>query len=207
MFDEWHDDNGEVRSPEAMREVMHAEEPPLPARKRDAFHKHLRGTLMVRGKPVTDAFPEPPPLTKNERAFIRFYKRFRREPDGVKQAALACGAPPQVAEVWGEELLKRPSIIAALGRAKVGLPSEDEVEALVKEKKERQRFYATVALDESQKTEHRLKAVELLGRSEGDFVDRIEHTSKSLEELVLAAHKKPQMIEADIEDAEYEEME
>lgn len=58
---------------------------------------------------------------------------------------------------------------------------------------ERQAFWTQVMCAEKERTADRLKAAELLGRSEADFVERLQHEGKlTLEQLVLASQPKPE---------------
>jgi len=58
---------------------------------------------------------------------------------------------------------------------------------------ERQAFWTAVMLDPKERTADRLKAAELLGRSEADFVERLQHEGKlTLEQLVLASQRQPE---------------
>lgn len=58
---------------------------------------------------------------------------------------------------------------------------------------ERQAFWTEVMADGSQRMNDRLKAAELLGKSEADFVERLQHEGKlTLEQLVLASLPKPE---------------
>lgn len=58
-------------------------------------------------------------------------------------------------------------------------------------KEERQRIWSDIANDTSEKTQDRLKATELLGRSQGDFLDRVvvsfEDEVKAMDDDVLEA--------------------
>lgn len=82
----------------------------------------------------------------------------------------------------GAQLMKNPAVLAALENR-----SRREVRVGVLNRIERQQFWSETILNENVPMQHRLKASELLGRSEGDFIDRIDVTSKgkSLGELVL----------------------
>ena len=73
----------------------------------------------------------------------------------------------------GSRLMTRPAIRAAI------LARENEIrDAAIATRAERQQFWSAVMRDEGQPTRERLRATELLGKSEGDFLDRQEVTGK-----------------------------
>ncbi len=67
-------------------------------------------------------------------------------------------------------------------------PAKPEVAAAIASRAERQAFWTKVMNDNERDLNARLKASELLGKSEGDFLDRVEvGTTQTLEQLVAAA--------------------
>lgn len=118
-------------------------------------------------------------LTPRQRAFVAAY-------DGnATAAARAAGyAHPRVD---GCRLMKKPEIReaidlrdeeAALLRAKRRADALDAEEAPhILTREERKQQLSKIALDPHEKTCDRLRAIELLGRSEGDYLDRLEHSA------------------------------
>lgn len=134
-----------------------------------------------------------------ERAFVKFYLKG----NSPRDAALKAGISPRIAEVWGEEMLQRKNIVQAIAQMTHDKPDEKKINKLINSRDERRRWLASLTLDESAEMRYRIKAIELLGRTHGDFVDRIETTGKSLEDLVMESLKMtaidvtPQTLELD----------
>lgn len=102
-------------------------------------------------------------LTAKQRAFVEAY-------DGnATQAALKAGYSPKTAGAIGDENLKKPEIAQAI-RAREG----EKLRPLIADREQRQRFWTETMLNLDAELRDRLRASELLGRSEGDFLDRIE---------------------------------
>jgi phage terminase small subunit len=81
--------------------------------------------------------------------------------------------------------LKRPEIARAI-KAR----SDRTSELLIADRIQRQEFWTQVMNDKVVPIQARLKASELLGRSEGDFLERVEHSSDgSLSDLLAASWK------------------
>lgn len=76
-------------------------------------------------------------------------------------------------------------------RALIDAREEGSLMRLTLSRVERQELWTEIAADPEAKTRDRLKASELLGKSEGDFTERLEVKGElTLEALVLAAHAK-----------------
>ncbi len=66
--------------------------------------------------------------------------------------------------------------------------AEDRKDELVADRQARQRFWTEIMRDETKPMQDRLRASELLGKSEGDFIYRQQYeTGSNLAELVQAA--------------------
>ncbi len=66
--------------------------------------------------------------------------------------------------------------------------AEDREDELVADRQARQRFWTEIMRDETKPMQDRLRASELLGKSEGDFIYRQQYeTGSNLAELVQAA--------------------
>lgn len=68
-------------------------------------------------------------------------------------------------------VLRNPEVAAAI-RAR----DEQIMSPLIAKREERQAFWTSVMKDENAEMKDRLKASELLGKSEGDFLDKVEHS-------------------------------
>ncbi len=62
--------------------------------------------------------------------------------------------------------------------------------ASVANREERQAFWTSILRDESRPMSERLRASELLARSEADFVTRVESKGMTLEQLIVAASSR-----------------
>lgn len=130
-------------------------------------------------------------LTVKQQAFVDAY-------DGnATSAARAAGFTGSDASlaVTGSRLLKRPEIREALslrstkGSAKVTAKiNEIRTATAVATRLDRQAFWTRTMLSEDIEYGHRLKASELLGRSEVDFGDKLQVEGKlTLEQMVARA--------------------
>ena len=106
-------------------------------------------------------------LTTKQRRFVDAY-------DGnATQAAIAAGYSEKTAPFIGAENLKKPKILAEI-KARDTIRSTP----LIASRAERQQFWSSVMRDKNQQMRDRLKAAELLGKSEADFVERQEITGR-----------------------------
>ena len=102
-------------------------------------------------------------LTPKQSAFIDAYT------GNATEAARMAGYSQATAYSQGQRLLKNPDVAAAI-RAR-----EAERQAgIVATREERLKFYTQVMRNVEEDTKHRLKAAELLGKAEGDFLERVE---------------------------------
>lgn len=106
-------------------------------------------------------------LTAKQRRFIDAY-----DGNGT-QAAIAAGYSPKTARAIAKENLTKPHILAEI-------KSRETVRCtpLIASRAERQQFWSSVMRDVDQQMRDRLKAAELLGKSEADFVERQEITGR-----------------------------
>lgn len=106
-------------------------------------------------------------LTTRQRRFVEAY-------DGnATQAAIAAGYSEKTARFMGHENLTKPYILAEI-KARDTIRSTP----LIASREERQQFWSSVMRDKDQQMRDRLKAAELLGKSEADFVERQEITGR-----------------------------
>lgn len=132
-------------------------------------------------------------LTPKQQAFVDAYAG-----NGV-EAARAAGYTGDDATLAtsASRLLKHAEVSAAIARRNAVVEQVRTEAAVVAgrvaSRAERQAFWTEVMLNPRERTADRLKAAELLGRSEADFVERLQHEGKlTLEQLVLASQPKPE---------------
>lgn len=102
-------------------------------------------------------------LTTKMRAFVEAYC------GNATEAALKAGYSPRTAAFIGAENLKKPQIKEAIAeREKISSESR------IADRQERQSFWTSVMRDPEEDMRNRLKAAELLGKSECDFAERVE---------------------------------
>lgn len=102
-------------------------------------------------------------LTSKQQRFIDAYT------GNATQAAIQAGYSKDTAYSSGQRLLKNSDVAAAI-RAREAERQAD----IVATREERLKFYTQVMRNIEEDTKHRLKAAELLGKAEGDFLERVE---------------------------------
>lgn len=113
-------------------------------------------------------------LTLMQRLFVEAYS------GNGTAAAIAAGYSQKSAEKIARDLLRNPTVAAAIrGREK------EEIKQLVASRVQRQEFWTNIMRDTDEDTRDRLKASELLGKSEGDFLDRVEHSGSMNAEVKI----------------------
>ena len=102
-------------------------------------------------------------LTTKQRRFVEAY-------DGnATRAAIAAGYSERWAASNIDKILKNTEIRAAInGR------EQTRIDGFIATREERQRFWTRIMRDENADIKDRLRASEVLGRSEGDFIERVE---------------------------------
>lgn len=106
-------------------------------------------------------------LTARQQRFVDAY-------DGnATRAAIAAGYSEKTARSMGQRLLTYDDIQEAI-RAR----EKKRSKPVIATREERQAFWTNVMNDESQKMQDRLRAAELLGKSEADFIERRELTGR-----------------------------
>ena len=106
-------------------------------------------------------------LTVKQQRFVECY-------DGnATQSALQAGYSPRTAAFIGAENLKKPQIKAAIAERESAASS-----VRVATRIERQAFWTRIMDDEEVDLRDRLRASELLGKSECDFVEKIALDAK-----------------------------
>lgn len=105
------------------------------------------------------------PLNSKQQLFISEYLT----DFNATQAAIRAGYSVRSAGSIANELLKKPDIQQAL-QATITARNNN----LIADREERKRFWSRVMLDENENMKHRLKASELLAKSEGDFIQQVK---------------------------------
>lgn len=106
-------------------------------------------------------------LTERQRKFVLFY-------DGnATQAAIKAGYSKHTAHAIGQENLRKPTIKNALRER------QDKKEApIIASRQERQKFWTDVMKGKKVAMMNKLRASELLGKSEGDFIENTHHSGE-----------------------------
>lgn len=133
-------------------------------------------------------------LTVRQQAFINAYT------GNATEAAIKAGYSADSAHVQGVRLLKDDNIMAAIHAR-----NEEAQKPLIASREARQKFWSEVMLDPEQEMQHRLKAAELLGKSECDFSERLQ-IDGSVEVTVgfLFDPAQRRALLAEVQDVEYE---
>lgn len=106
-------------------------------------------------------------LTPKQRAFVEAYSGNATE---AARIAGYRGCPGTIRSVARENLSK-PHIADAIRHRETARSA-----ARIANREQRQAFWTAVMRDESRPMPDRLRASELLGKSEGDFLQRVEHS-------------------------------
>jgi hypothetical protein len=109
---------------------------------------------------------KPKPLTHKQRRFVEAYTGNATE---AARAAGYKGNDVTLAAV-GSENLRKPLIAAAIAARE-----KPKTASLMLRRTGRQAFWASVADDPKAEMKDRLRASELLGRSEADFTEKVQH--------------------------------
>lgn len=122
---------------------------------------------------------QPRGLSVKQRRFVEAY-------DGnATAAAIAAGYSPKTAYSAGQRMLKNVEILTAIQERE-----NKRMESTILTREERQAFWSDIIRSEDEKNiMAKLKASELLAKSEGDFLDRHELTGKDGAPLDAAPRK------------------
>lgn len=130
-------------------------------------------------------------LTPKQQAFVDAY-----DGNGVSAARAAgyTGSDAALA-TSASRLLKHAEVSAAIQRRNVVVDKAREQAVVqagrIANRAERQAFWTSVMLDSKERTTDRLKAAELLGRSEADFTENVNHAiTDSFATLLAEAQKR-----------------
>lgn len=115
-------------------------------------------------------------LTKQHQDFVLAFV----ENGGIAdEAAIAAGYPQQRAAQIGYKLLKKPDVQRALQSL-----FENDWDIRVAKVMEAQAFLTAVMRDGEQSMRHRLKAAEMLIKSQGGFIDKVQHVGAQVIKIV-----------------------
>lgn len=108
-------------------------------------------------------------MNDRQRAFCQYYAA---DPDGTA-AAIKAGYSKRTAAAIASENLRKPELLDYIKQ----LQAEAEA-ARVADLVEVKQFWTATMRDEEQRVEFRLKASELLAKSSGEFVQRVDLTAQ-----------------------------
>lgn len=104
-------------------------------------------------------------LSPMQQRFVDLYS------GNATEAALKAGYSAKTAYSMGNRLLKKVEIIKAIKERET-----KEITPLIATRKDRQKFWTDVMSNPDEDMKNRLKASELLGKSEADFTEKIQAT-------------------------------
>ena len=104
-------------------------------------------------------------MTDKQRFFVQEYLKDYN----ATQAAIRAGYSKKTAGAIGAENLTKPEIQDALQKV-----MSERTSALIADRQARKEFWTKTMYDETEDMKQRLRASELLGKSEGDFTERQE---------------------------------
>lgn len=106
-------------------------------------------------------------LTDRQKKFVQFY-------DGnATQAAIKAGYSKKTARFIGRENLTKLYIREAIDKR-----NKKKDAPIIASRQDRQKFWSEMMNGTNKDVGDRLKASELLGRSEGDFTEKIQHSGE-----------------------------
>ena len=125
-------------------------------------------------------------MTERQQIFVQEYLTDLN----ATQAAIRSGYSPKTAYSIGQENLNKPEIKQAIQE---GL--QERKSALIASREQRQQLWTEIMYDTEQSTKDRLRASELLAKSFGDFVEKIETKTEVMDiraqiRSVLLEHRR-----------------
>ena len=117
-------------------------------------------------------------MTHRQELFIQEYLNSLN----ATQSAIRAGYSPKTAYSQGQRLLKNVEVLQAINKV-----MNERKSTLIATREQRQEFWTSVMLDTDTAMKDRLKASELLGKSEGDFTDKVQAniSGMTLADLVM----------------------
>jgi len=105
-------------------------------------------------------------LTTKQRVFCELYAA---NGGNGTQAAIAAGYSESSAAESASQNLRNYEVVEY-----IKMLTKNETDERIATAIDRQRFWTSVMLDKNEKMEHRIKTSEILGKAQGDFINRIE---------------------------------
>lgn len=102
-------------------------------------------------------------MTPKQKKFIELYS------GNATEAATLAGFSPKTAYSQGQRLLKNVEIVEQIRQRE-----NKYISTIAADRQERQGFWTSLMRNPEERTSDRLKASELLAKSEGDFLERVE---------------------------------
>jgi phage terminase small subunit len=113
-------------------------------------------------------------MTPKQKRFIEAYQ------GNASQAALDAGYSQKTAYAIGQKLLKNAEIQKAIQERE-----RERLSVVIASREERQTFWSETMRNPAEKMSDRIRASELLGKSEGDFLERVAAQVDGLQPLSL----------------------
>ena len=113
-------------------------------------------------------------LTEKQRRFCEIYSS-----NGGNAMDAARKSGYKQPQIQGFENLEKPTIVDALEKLR-----ESTTNSAILTREQRQQLWSEVALDGTIDISARLRASELLGKSQADFTDKIDHNHKGTVNLI-----------------------
>lgn len=113
-------------------------------------------------------------MTPKQKKFIECYE------GNATEAATLAGFSPKTAYSQGQRLLKNVEIVEQIRQRENKFICE-----VAADRQERQGFWTSLMRDTEQRTGDRLKASELLAKSEGDFLERIQTNALQIPDIIV----------------------
>ena len=116
-------------------------------------------------------------MTPKQKRFIEHYT------GNATKAAIAAGYSAKTACSIGERLLRNVDI-----REAIQLREKERLSEAIASREERQEFWSSIMRDAEERTADRLKASELLAKSNGDFLERVQAMVGTMEPPKIEVH-------------------
>jgi len=104
-------------------------------------------------------------LTAQQRKFVEAYQ------GNATEAAIAAGYSAKTAKAQGSRLLTNVDIAKAIAKR-----AARDAKPTIASREERQELLTSIMRSGDEKTADRIKATEILGKMNGDFLERVEHS-------------------------------
>ena len=116
-------------------------------------------------------------LNPRQKSFVEAYT------GNATEAALQAGYSPKTAYSHGQRLLKHDEVSRAIRER-----AEERRNTLIASREQRQAFWTATMNDPEERMSDRIRASELLGKSEGDFLERMQAQVEQVQPPVFEIH-------------------